>query len=136
MAPDALTCLSPPPVGVELNKALVETVLDQIGTPPIKVTHEMGLRYDALPPFPVDALEEIPGRRAGSNSPLRKAVKNARAALYAIYPSQEPKDLSGEVSQMRQNSHPARCPQGGIAHPAAATPRSNSRTASRMMNAR
>ena len=61
----------------------------------------MGLRYDALPPFPVDALKKYQGGEPNPNSPLRKAVKNARAALYAIYPSQEPKDLSGEVSQMR-----------------------------------
>ncbi|MGH7225450.1 MAG: caspase family protein, partial [Gemmataceae bacterium] len=40
-APDALTGLAPPPVGVKRNKMLVETVLDQIGAPSIGVTHDI-----------------------------------------------------------------------------------------------
>ncbi len=86
-------CLAPPPAGVEMNKMLVESVLDQIGTPPIKVTHEMALRYDALPPFPVEALKKYEGGESNPDSPLRKAVKNARAVLWAIYPGEEPKEL-------------------------------------------
>jgi hypothetical protein len=99
--PDAVTCLAPPPRGVEMNKILVESVLDQIGTPPIKVTHEMALRYDALPPFPVEGLKKYEGGESQPGSPLRKTVKNARAVLWAVYPGEEPKDLSGDVSQLR-----------------------------------
>jgi len=100
-APDAVTCLAPPPAGVELNKVLIENVLAQISTPPVKVTHEMALRYDALPPFPVDALKKYQSSDSNPNSPLRKAVTNARAVLWAIYPGEEPKKLSSEVGKLR-----------------------------------
>lgn len=101
--PDAVTCLAPPPAGVERNKALIESVLKQIGTPPIKVTHELALRYDALPPFAEEALKQFEGGQVKADSPLRKAVENARAVLWAIYPGEEPQDLRGEVSQLRKD---------------------------------
>jgi hypothetical protein len=100
-APDAVASLAGTPADVTVNKMLVESVLEQIGTPPVKVTHEMALRYDALPPFPVEALQQYEGEKANPDSPLRKAVKNARAVLWAIYPSVEPKELSGDISRLR-----------------------------------
>ncbi|MHB1425015.1 MAG: caspase family protein [Gemmataceae bacterium] len=102
LAPNAATVLASPPAGVEKNKMLVESVLEQIGTPPVKVTHEMALSYDALPPFSAEALKKYEGDQPNADSPLRKAVQHARAALWAIYPGQEPKELSGEVSILRQ----------------------------------
>ncbi len=101
-AANAATCLAPPPAGVETNKMLVESVLEQVGAPPVKVTHELALRYDALPPFSAESLKKYEGDRPNPDSPLRKAVKNARAVLWAIYPGTEPKELSAEVSRMRQ----------------------------------
>jgi hypothetical protein len=102
-APDAVASLASPPAGVEFNKKLVEVVLDQIGTPPVKVTHEMALRYDALPPFPVESLRKYQGDQPNPDSPLRKAVKNARAVLWAIYPGGEPEKLRTEVGTRRQD---------------------------------
>ncbi len=100
--PEAKLALAPRPVGVEQNKKMVEAVLDQIGTPPIKVTHEQPLRYDALPPFSPDVLKKYEDEPSDPNSPLRQAVRNARAVLWAIYPGRPPKTLRAEVSAMRE----------------------------------
>ena len=101
-APEAVACLAGASDDIAINKMLIESVLDQVGTPPVKVTHEMALRYDALPPFPVESLQKYQGDKPNPDSPLRKAVKNARAVLWAIYPGgEEPKELSGEVGRLR-----------------------------------
>jgi len=100
--PEAKSALAPRPAGVEQNKKMVEAVLDQIGTPPIKVTHELPLRYDALPPFSPEVLRKYEDDSFDPNSPLRQAVTNARAVLWAIYPGQAPKSLRAEVSAMRE----------------------------------
>ncbi len=104
--PAAVACLAAAPGDVAESKELIESVLTQIGTPPVKVTHEMALRYDALPAFSADTLKKYEGDKPegdkpDADSPLRKAVKNARATLWAIYPGAEPKDVSGEVEQIR-----------------------------------
>jgi hypothetical protein len=99
--PNPVTALAAPPSNVTINKMLIESVLSQAGAPPIKVTHELAIRYDALPPFSVDALKKYQGDVPNPESPLRKAVKNARAVLWAVYPAQEPKDLSADVSVLR-----------------------------------
>jgi len=99
--PDAFASLAAAPVEVAENKTLIESVLDQVGTPPVKVTHEMALHYDALPPFSADMLKKYEGDKPNPESPLRKAVKNARATLWAIYPGAEPKEVSGEVGPIR-----------------------------------
>jgi hypothetical protein len=101
-APDAKTALAPRPADVERNKKLVEAVLDQIGTPPIKVTHETPLRYDALPPFSAQTLKKYQDDSPNPNSPLRQAVINARAVLWAIYPGQAPASLSVEAAMARR----------------------------------
>jgi hypothetical protein len=103
--PEAKTALAPRPAGVEKNKKMIEAVLDQIGTPPIKVTHESPLRYDALPSFSPTTLKKYEDDPSDPNSPLPQAVKNARAMLWAIYPGRAPKSLTAEVSGIRQNIH-------------------------------
>ncbi len=101
-APDAVASLAGVPEDLAVNKALIEKTLEEIGTPPVKVTHELALRYDALPPFSVEALRKYQGDSPNPDSPLRKAVRNARARLWAIYPGgTEPKDLSAEVARQR-----------------------------------
>jgi hypothetical protein len=100
--PPAKAALASPPAGVEQNKKWVESVLDQIGTPPIKVTHELPLRYDALPPFSPQTLEKYNEDSPNPNSPLRQAVTNARAILWAIYPVQPPRTLNVEVNMARR----------------------------------
>lgn len=99
--PSPIAALAAPPASVSINKMLIESVLSQAGAPPIKVTHELAIRYDALPPFSVEALKKYQGDVPNPESPLRKAIKNARAVLWAIYPSQGPKELSGDISVMR-----------------------------------
>ncbi len=96
-----IAALAAPPASVSINKMLIESVLSQAGAPPIKVTHELAIRYDALPPFSVEALKQYQGDVPNPESPLRKAVKNARAVLWAIYPAKGPTELSGDISVMR-----------------------------------
>jgi hypothetical protein len=100
-APDALASLASAPADVAVNQALLQSLLEQIGAPPVKVTHEMALRYDALPPFSVEALQKYQADKPNPDSPLRKAVKNTRAVLWAIYPGEAPEKLNKEVTQLR-----------------------------------
>jgi len=101
-APDALASLAGAPEGGAVNIALIESVLDQVGTPPVKVTHDSALRADALPNFAPEVLQKYQADKSDPKSPLRKAVKQARAVLWAIYPGgNEPKELSDEVNRLR-----------------------------------
>lgn len=99
--PNAKAALARPPAGVEENKKLVEGVLDQIGTPPIKakVAHELPILYDALPPFSAEMLKKF---QDDPNSPLRQPVQDARAMLWAISPDQPPSSLKVEVAMARR----------------------------------
>jgi hypothetical protein len=96
---------SPPLAGVPTNKAteqLVKAVVAQIGTPAVKPSlTSSDLKYDALPPFKAEVLKkyEDDGEK---DSPLRQAVRNARALLWAIFPSGEPPELVAEVNQARR----------------------------------
>lgn len=99
--PNAKAALARPPAGVQENKKLVEGVLDQIGTPPIKfkVAHELPISYDALPPFSAEMLKKF---QDDPNSPLRQPVQEARAMLWAIYPDPPPNSLKVEVAMARR----------------------------------
>ena len=59
----------------------IQSVLDEIGTPPIKASNEdSGLHSESLPPFPADKLAAYaPG---GEMTDLRKAVLNAREVIW------------------------------------------------------
>jgi hypothetical protein len=93
--------LAPVPSNKE-SVRLVRSVLDEIGTPPVKPGQESSdLKFDALPPFD----SAVPGRYADegeADSPLRKAVQNARAVLWAVSPEVEPPALGAEVRGVRQ----------------------------------
>src|SRR5262249_27218912 len=87
-APDPIHSLASAPADVAVNRALLEALTEQIGTPPVKVTHELALCYDALPPFSVKALQKYQSDTPNPDSPLRKAVKDARVVLWTIYPGE------------------------------------------------
>lgn len=107
---EAVSCLAAAPAAVAESKKWTEAVLGEIGTPPIKVTHPMELRYDALPPFRMDVLNKYKDEKSDAESPLRKAVQNARVTLWAIFPGKgtsdepgaEPKELQSAIDPMRQ----------------------------------
>jgi hypothetical protein len=102
-APDAVASLAGAAGDGGINVLLIESVLEQIGTPPVKVTHETTLRADALPNFSPEVLQKYQADTSDPKSPLRKAVKQARAVLWAMYPGgAEPKELSEEVEQWRK----------------------------------
>jgi hypothetical protein len=100
--PVAMESVARPPAGNADGKKLVRAVLKDVGTPPVKVGLEAAdLRYDALPPFPEEALKKYEDDKPNPDSKLREAVHKARLALWAIYPSGEPGDLAAEVQKMR-----------------------------------
>lgn len=83
------------------NIQLVKGVLDQVGAPPIKPSRESNnVTYDALPPFDAAVLKNYEDD-GDKDSPLHKAVKKARAVLWAVSGGGEPTDLSGEVREVR-----------------------------------
>jgi hypothetical protein len=101
--PAARLALVPVPgQGSARSKALIEQVLEQIDTPPVKPTREeVALRTDALPPFPAMALEKYETDKDKPDSKLRAAVHQTRVALWAIAPVKEPKELVAEVRKIR-----------------------------------
>jgi hypothetical protein len=99
--PDAITCLAPAPKETAASKAMIAKVLEEIGTPPVKITHETPFQYDALPSFSAEVLKKYRDDKPNPDSPLRKAVTKARATLWAIYPGQEPKELQSAIGPIR-----------------------------------
>jgi hypothetical protein len=85
------------------NEKLVRAVLDQISTPGVKPGQgSEELNYDALPPFDADVLKKYDDDKGTDDSPLRKAVRNARALLWAVSTSGAPANLNPEVDAARQ----------------------------------
>ncbi len=77
-------------------------MLDQIGTPPVKPSQQSDeLKYDALPPFDPKVLQKYQDDTGADDSPLRKAVRNARALLWALSSGGEPRNIAAEVENLR-----------------------------------
>jgi hypothetical protein len=84
------------------NEKLVKAVLDQIGTPGVKPSQNSEeLKYDALPPFDPKVLKKYEDDSGTDDSPLRKAVRQARALLWAVSSGSEPSNLRAEVQSAR-----------------------------------
>jgi hypothetical protein len=84
------------------NEALVKAVLGQVSTPAVKPSQQdVDVKYDALPPFNPEVLKKYEDDGADKDSPLRKAVRSARAVLWAVTNSGEPKEIAAEVRDVR-----------------------------------
>jgi hypothetical protein len=81
----------------------IRKVLDEIGTPPVKVSaNDFSVHYEVLPPFSPAALKKYDDAGGDPNSKLRAAVRKARVLLWAIYPGKPPQDLAAAVTKARQ----------------------------------
>ncbi len=70
----------------------VQQILYELTVPPVKVAREEGvLRADILPPFPTKVLDQYPLDK--SDTPLRKAIIRTQALLWAVSPSEPPKEF-------------------------------------------
>jgi hypothetical protein len=85
------------------NEKLVKAVLDQIGTPGVKPSQgSEELNYEALPPFDAAVLAKYDDDKGADDSPVRKAIRNARALLWAVSTSGAPRSLgAAEVAEAR-----------------------------------
>jgi hypothetical protein len=85
------------------NEKLVRAVLAQIGTPGVKPGQASEeLNYEALPPFDPEVLKKYDDDKGADDTPLRKAVRNARVLLWAVSTSGAPDNLNAEVTEARQ----------------------------------
>jgi hypothetical protein len=102
--PEARLVLAPlPGQGSSENKKLIEEVLDQVGTPPVKPTRDdVALRYESLPPLSPEAFKKYEADTGKAGAKLRAAVHQARVALWAITPVAEPRELVPEVGKIKQ----------------------------------
>ncbi len=67
------------------SRVLVKAVLDEIGTPAVKVSrYDNGLSFDLLPVFADAALEKFAPTNPPEDSKLRPAIMRARAVLWAV----------------------------------------------------
>jgi hypothetical protein len=81
---------------------LVRDVLAQVGTPPVKPASEAGdVAFDSLPPFDPSVLRRY-ADEGDKDSPLRKAVRAARAVMWAVSTEGEPPGLREEVHEERR----------------------------------
>jgi hypothetical protein len=84
------------------NEKLVKAVLDHIGTPGVKPSqHSEELKYDALPPFDPKILKKYEDDSGTDDSPVRKAIRQARAVLWAVSSGGAPANLQAEVQSAR-----------------------------------
>jgi hypothetical protein len=87
--------------GPPADAAAVKALLQDISLPPVKVSDaDTGIRYELLPAFDEKKMAQYgPG---GPATPLRKAVRQARAVLWAVSGrSPVPPDLEGLVKEQR-----------------------------------
>jgi Caspase domain len=91
----------PPPSTLVVNQKSLEavkSVLDEIGSPPVKVSrYDNGLRLDVLPPFPDGALAKYASTPASADSKLRPAIMKARAVLWAV--AADSAELKGSLAE-------------------------------------
>jgi hypothetical protein len=101
----------PPPLEVVLpgvatdktSERIVKAVLAQVGTPAVKPSMQNEeLRYDALPPFIPAKLKGYEDGDGKESTPLRQAVRKARAALWAIAGGGEPPELRADVTNEKR----------------------------------
>jgi hypothetical protein len=90
-----------PDTPMNANAAAVKGVLQDIGLPPIKVSNfDTGIRYELLPAF--DEKKMARYTAGGDDTPLRKAVREGRAALWAVSGrSPVPPDLADLVKEQK-----------------------------------
>jgi hypothetical protein len=90
--------------GNQMGERLVQAVLAEVGTPAVKPSHETeDFKVDALPPFKPEVLEKYEAD-GDPDSALRKAVHNARVALWAVSTARErPQELKAEINRVRTN---------------------------------
>jgi hypothetical protein len=82
---------------------LVRTILDEISLPPIKPTLVDGkIDHALLPPFPADLGPYALTAETAEDTPLRKAVRNARATLWAISSQTPPADVARDIERVRE----------------------------------
>jgi hypothetical protein len=82
---------------------LLDSIRTQVSTPPVKVTFDdRASSLDVLPPFSVDKLAKY-ANDGEAGSKVKRAVRKARAVLWAASASTEPKELTEEVQKERQN---------------------------------
>lgn len=82
---------------------LVRSVLDEIGSPPIKQTLvDNRINYDLLPPFTANFDDYTLTADNMEDTKLRKAVRNARAALWAISSQNPPPDVAKDIETVRE----------------------------------
>ena len=84
----------------------IQSVLDEIGTPPIKPSREEnGIRFEALPPFSAEAMAKYPdgGEPTDDQKKLRDAVLQARAVMWALNTAKPPPMLTDAVAKVRKD---------------------------------
>lgn len=85
------------------DRQLVKALLEEISLPPVRggEATSVDVSLDLFPPFPLAGLKKYEGADLPANSKLRKAIQEARAALWAVSTSQAPKELAAEVARFR-----------------------------------
>jgi hypothetical protein len=82
--------------------ALIRKVFEEVSVPPVKGGNDASsnLSFSVLPPFSAQAMKKYDGQ-AAADSPVRKAVHNARVILFAINTAPVPTELQREVGEVR-----------------------------------
>jgi Caspase domain len=76
---------------------VVKSVLDEIDTPPVKVSrNDNGVHFEMLPPFDEATLTKYAAAAAPEDSKLRPAIMKARAVLWAV--AADSKNLKGPLN--------------------------------------
>jgi hypothetical protein len=85
------------------EQQVVKEILAEISLPPVKASQGAGddLDFSNLPPFSPEALKKYAGQ-VPPDSRLRKAVREARVALWAVSNATAPGDLQADVLALRK----------------------------------
>ena len=101
--PPGPTCPGTTPRGPPVI-ALVKSVLEEIGTPPVKASEiDNSIRLEYLPPIADKIIKEY-AKVNGPDTELQQNVKKARIELWVISSLPPPDDIKKEVNEKRTKS--------------------------------
>jgi hypothetical protein len=83
-------------------KAIINSVLAEVGTPPVKPGRDdTGIKAEFLPPFSETALAKYGADARAEATKLREGVEQARALLWAVNTYNPPNAIAGQVNRLK-----------------------------------
>jgi hypothetical protein len=91
------------PVVKTANEKAIQSIMSEISVPTVKSSegNGQGISFGLLPPFSPEAMKKYEDGKLPADSKLRKAIHNARVALWALSNQGAPQEIVGDVQTVK-----------------------------------